>query len=270
MMEYPPCKHPYDGWFVDNVSLVDEGFLIADFIESSPPRRGTDLVVARATGQRYRQKFYDARTQTIVLWALKDDEFGNINGGAERNIDRLKRLFGGGLRQVELTRRVTLPFDRVSTRKAQVELVDALSGRREVLTQAGTYVQFAMDVRFADPFWYEPASVIEGADSSEPFLAWNPGTVASEKASLRIFGPAVNPTVTAEPAGTSFTLEREIQYGEFVDVDCFAFTAIDDAGVSVAGDLRREQVPLLQVFPGRNEITLSDGACTFKWEPAYL
>lgn len=272
MIEYPPCKHPYDGWFVNNVPLYKEGFLVANFVESSPPRRGSDLVAARRTGQRYRQKFYDARTQTILLWALKEDEFGNVAGGVERNIDRLKRLFGGGLRQVPLIRRISLPFGRVSTRTADVELVDALQGQRTVMTQTGTYVQFALDVRFADPFWYEPDNVITGAGEEDygTFIVWNPGTVASEKAVLRIYGPAVNPTVTAEPAGTTFVINRTLDVNEWVEVDCFDFTAVDQDGVSVAGDLGRSQIPILQVFPGRNEITLSDGTCDFSWRPAYL
>lgn len=272
MIEYPPCTHPYDGWFVDNVPLSQEGFLVANFIESSPPRRGTDLVAARRTGQRYRQKFYDARTQTILLWALKEDEFGNVEGGVEANIDRLKRLFGSGLRQVTLTRRISLPFSRVSTRTAQVELVDALQGQRTVMTLTGTYVQFALDVRFADPFWYEPLNIIEGAGADDygTFVVWNPGTVASEKAVLRIHGPAVNPTITAEPAGTTFTLDRTIPTNEWVEVDCFQFTAVDQTDTSVAGDLVRSQIPLLQVFAGRNEITISDGTCDFSWYPAFL
>jgi hypothetical protein len=270
--EYPPCEHPYDGWFVDGVPIYKAGFLVSNFVESSPPRRGTDLTVARRTGQKYRQKFYDARTQTILLWALKEDEFGNVAGGAERNVDRLKRLFGGGLRQVELVRRLSLPFGRVSTRAAQVELVDALQGQRTVMTQTGTYVQFALDVRFADPFWYEPENIIEdaGAEDYGTFIAWNPGTVASEKAILRIYGPAVNPSVSAEPAGTLFSIDRSIEDGDWIEVDCLAFTVVDQDGVSVAGDLNRSQIPLLQVFPGRNEITLSEGTCDFRWRPAFL
>lgn len=272
MIDRPPCEHPYDGWFVDGMPLDKQGFLVSAFVESSAPRRGTNLRVARRTGQLWRKKFYDQRTQTITLWALKEDEFGQVKGGSDRNLDRLKRVFGGGLKQVELTRRVSLPFGRVSTRTAQVELVDALQGQRTVITPDGVYVQFAIDLQFADPFWLEPENVLEGVgeDDYGTFVAWNPGTVASENVTLTVHGPAVNPTVTAEPAGTSFTLMRTVAYGESVTIDAKEFTAVTDQGVSVAGDLVRSQVPLITVFPGRNELTLSDGTCDFRWRPAYL
>ena len=268
MTDYPPCEHPYDGWFVDGVALDEAGFLVANFVDGAPPRRGADVTVARAPGQRYQKKYYDARTQTVILWALKEDEFGNVEGGAERNVDRLKRLFGGGLRQVELVRRLSLPFGRVSTRRAQVEFVDALEGQRTVLTQTGTYINFALEIRFADPFWREPTNIVEGAGGE--FVAFNPGTVTDSRAVVRIYGPAVEPQLTVEPAGTVTKLERTIAYGDFVEIDSGEFTAVDQDGTSVAGDLVREQVPLVQVAPGRNVVTLSDGTCDFAWEPAFL
>lgn len=268
MIERPPCEHPYDGWFVDGVALDDAGFLVANFVDGAPPRRGVDLTVARAAGQRFQQKFYDARTQTVILWALKEDEFGNVEGGAERNVDRLKRLFGGGLKQVELLRRLSLPFGRVSTRRATVEFIDALEGQRTVLTQAGTYVNFALEIRFANPFWHEPTNRVEGAGSD--FVVFNPGTVTSRNAVVRIHGPAVEPILTCEPAGTVTKLDRTIAYGDFVEIDSAAFTAVDQDGDSVAGDLVRQQVPIVEVAPGRNAVTLSDGTCDFSWEPAFL
>ena len=271
MTDYPPCEHPYDGWFVDGVPLDQAGFLVANFVDGAPQRRGTDLIVARAPGQRYQKKYYDARTQTVVLWALKSDEFGNVAGGVERNVDRLKRLFGGGLRQVELVRRLSLPFDRVSTRRATVEFVDALEGQRTVLTQTGTYVNFALEIRFADPFWYEPPNRLTGVgDDYGGFVVWNPGTVTDRNAIVRIYGPAVSPVLTCEPTGTVTQLDRTIAYGDWVEIDSRAFTAVDQDGVSVAGDLVRQQVPLVELAPGRNVVTLSDGTCDFTWEPAFL
>ena len=252
--------------------LDKEGFLVSAFVESSAPRRGSNLRVARRTGQQWRQKYYDTRVQTITLWARKEDEFGNVYGGSDRNLDRLKRVFGGGLKQVELTRRMSLPFNRVSTRTAQVELVDALQGQRTAITPGGVYVQFAIDLQFADPFWLEPENILEGVgqDDYGTFVVWNPGTVANENVTLTIYGPAVNPTVSAEPAGTVFSLDLTLAGGESVTVDAANFTAVDGTGASVAGDIVRSQVPLIQVFPGRNEVTLSDGTCDFRWRPAYL
>lgn len=267
MNEYPPCDHPYDGWFVDDVPLDSQGFLVASFVDAAPARRGENLTIARAPGARWRQKYYQQRRQQIVVWALKDDRFGNVLGGGERNVDRLKRLFGGGLKQVELTRRLTLPFERVSTRTALVELVDAMEGRRTALTQTGVYTQFALDLEFADPFWYEPVNVATVDGSA---VLWNPGTVTSRNPVVRIFGPAVEPTITWEPAGTTLTYDGTIDYGDWVEIDGQEFTAVTDAGVSVAGNLDRAQVELFEIAPGRNEVTLSDGTADISWRPAFL
>lgn len=271
MDRYPPCKHPYDGWFVDSTSLTRHGFLVADFVESTPPRRGTDVTAARRPGRLYQRKVYDPRVQSLVIWALKADEFGNVLGGAERNLDRLKLLFGGGLKQVELTRRMTLPFGRVSTRKADVELVEALDGRRTALTQTGTYVQFAVDLLFADPYWYEETnSVVDQPSDYGSFVIWNPGTVQHFDAIVRIYGPAVDPELVCETTGTRVKYDGTIAYGDYVELNSYDFTVVDDAGVSVAGNVERDQVYYVELAPGRNVLTLSDGTCDVSWRPAFL
>lgn len=270
MNEYPPCSHPYDGWFVNGVSLETEGFLLADFFETTPPRRGEDLIVARRPGLKVQPKVYGARIQTLTLWALKKDEFGNLPGDIA-NVDKLKRLFGGGLGTVELTRRMSLPFNRVSTRNATVELVSALEGRRTSLTQTGTYVQFSVDLLFADPFWFEAQNVLEQPPLDYgTFVLWNPGTVTHHNAVIRIHGPAVDPELVCEPAGTRVKLDLTLGSSEWVELDVDAFTALTETGASVAGLIERDQVFFTQFAPGRNELTLSDGTIDVRWKPAYL
>lgn len=268
MTDYPPCEHPYEGWFVNSVPLSRHGFLLSQFVESLPPRRGENVVIARRPGARHQQKYYASRVQTLVLWALKADEFGNLVGGSDRNVDRLKALLGGGVEQVELTRRIQLPFGRVSTRTAMVELVDVLEGQRTALTGTGTYVQFAVDLLFADPYWRESENVLEAQEGT--FVLWNPGTVKHRDVVIRIYGPAVDPEIAVEPSGTVVRYSGTIDYGDFVEIDSENYTAVDDAGVSVAGLIEREQEPFVEFTPERNEITLSDGTCDVRWRPAFL
>ena len=268
--DVPPCAHPYEGWSVNGVPIDQFGFLLADFVEGTPPRRGSDVIAARRPGVITVPKVYDARQQTLVLWALKEDPFGSVVGGAERNIDRLKRLFGGGITTVELTRTITLPFQRVSIRRATVELVDALAGRRTALTQEGTYVQFAVDLRFPDPFWYEPENVLAITDDPYGVTLWNPGTVTHHRMVIRVNGPAVNPEVVLEPAGTRVQIARTIGAGEFVELDVDTFAAVDETGTSVAGDIVRDQVFYAQIAPGRNTVLLSEGSGEIRWLPAFL
>lgn len=268
--DLPPCAHPYEGWSVNGTPIDQHGFLLADFIESTPPRRGEDVVAARRPGVLVQPKVYGARDQTLIVWALKEDPFGSLVGGSDRNVDRLKRLFGGGITTVELTRTITLPFQRVSIRKATVELIDALEGRREALTQEGTYVQFGIDLRFPDPFWYEPENVLPITDDQYGTTLWNVGTVTHHRMTIRIDGPAVEPELIIEPAGTRVQIDRTIGAGEFVLLDVDQFTAVDENGDSVAGDIIRDQVFFAQIAPGRNTVFLSEGTGEIRWEPAFL
>ena len=273
--DLPPCAHPYEGWFVNGTSLETAGFLLSQFVETAPRRRGDNAVAARRPGSVFLPKVYDDRVQSLVVWALKTDRFGNLVGGNLANIDRLKRLFGGGLQQVNLTRRIALPFNRVSTRTAVVELVAALDGRRTALAGAGVYASFAVDLRFADPFWYEPENEAlgQGADYGA-FVVWNPGTVVHQNARVRVYGPATNPevTVTNDEYGSlsRFRLALTIPGGEWVEVDSDAFTAVDQTGASVAGALERDGVFLVRIGPGRNTVEVSDGLVDLRWNPAFL
>jgi len=269
--DYPPCKQGFEGWFVDGVALSDRGFMLSEFIETMPGRRGSNIVVARRAGSRYQQKYYDSRVQTLVLWALKEDDLGNVVGGNDRNVDRLKSLFGGGLQSVTVTRRITLPNNRVSTRTASAELVSALAGTRTAITRRGVYTQFAVDLLFHDPFWREPENVLTNQDSTYgAAIVWNPGTVTSDDVRIKIYGPAVQPVIEFEPAGTTLEYDATIGAGEFIVIDGSNFTAVDQTGQSVAGDLVRQQVSLFEVVPGRNEVTVTDALFDVSWRPAFL
>lgn len=275
LADSPPCDHPYEGWFVDGVPLDKHGFLISQFTETTPPRRGEDYVIARQPGTLFAPKVYGPRRQALTLWARKEDEFGQVLNGHERNLDRLKTLFGGGLRQVELTRRLSLPFERVSTRRADVELVDALAGSRTALTSTGVYISFGVDLLFQNPFWYEPPNVLTG--QGDEFVVWNPGTVQHHNAIVRIHGPSVDPVITVTSTGSVVRYVGTIEAGDSVEIDSFSFTAVDQNGDSVAGNLDREQVFFVEVAPGRNLVTLTDNATPystatvdFSWEPAFL
>lgn len=271
MIDAPHCAKPYEGWFVDGVSIEKHGFLLSDFVETMPPRRGSDVTVARRPGVKYQPKVYGPRLQTLIVWALKEDEFGNVIGGHERNIDRLKRLFGGGVSTVDVTRRIQLPFNRVTSRLATVELVDALEGKRTALTQEGVYVQFSIDLLFQDPFWYEPENKLEQPDDDYgSFVLFNPGTVQHHNAIVRIYGPATDPEILMEPSGSRVKFDGSIGAGDWIELDSDALTAVDDSGTSVAGAIERDQVFFVVIEPGRNVATVTDGEVDFSWRPAFL
>jgi phage-related protein len=150
-----------------------------------------------------------------------------------------------------------------------VELVDAMEGQRTALTQTGVYIQFALTLQFADPFWYEPEN-IRAFNDQEDGVLFNPGTVASRNGIIRIDGPAEDPELSLEPAETRLQFNGSIPYGEFIEINSDEFTAIDQDGNSVAGSLERDQINLIEIFPGRNVVQLSDGTAEIRWRPAFL
>jgi hypothetical protein len=110
----------------------------------------------------------------------------------------------------------------------------------------------------------------QGAGYPNPFVVWNPGTVQHFDAKVRIYGPAVEPELTVTTTGSNVKVDMTISAGQWVEINSYTFTAVNQAAVSVAGSIVRDQVNFVELAPGRNEVLLSAGTCDFRWRPAYL
>lgn len=252
-------------WSVNGTALVDLAWKVEQLPDGPVGRRGDDVLVARRDGQVWRPKPYGARRLPIVMSVVDRDSYGRSSQDVYRaNVDQLKRLFHSA-QLLEVRRQSTLPDGRTLSRTIRGEAVDSF----EVDTPSGmSYGRLVVDLNCPDPFWYEPAKVKTGQSST--FVLFNPGTVQHRNAVVRIHGPATDPTVAAEPAGTEVTWTGSIGSGDWVELDSDAFTVVDQDGTSVAGTISRTVPSFVELAPGRNSLTLSSGTCDVSWKPAYL
>lgn len=253
-----------EGFWVDGQPLDNLAHNLRLLYDGAPGRRGANRKVARRPGTVHRSKPFDQRVQTFTMQVFGRDEYGR-GDGIDRNVDRLKQLwYANG--QIELTRRVLLPDGRHSTRTGFGEAVDDLVIER---ARGGVpYATFAVDVLMADPFWYEPDNVSEGQTGK--FAVYNPGTVRHHNAIVRLHGPSSAPTLTNATTGSQVVYAGTLGAGEWVELDSDRFTAVDQTGANVIGDVTRDGVWFVELAPGRNVLDVSDGTIDLTWRPAFL
>lgn len=252
-------------WFVDGFDLRTCASDITVIPDGEVPKRGEDLEVARRDGLVWQRKFYGARLMAVTMCVKDRDEFGRQSPAVYRaNVDGLKRAWHKPT-PVEIRRITELPEDRVLSRKLTGE---ALQGFAVETPQGFSFGTFTVELTCADPWWWEEPKTLTGKAGT--FRVYNPGTVQTSRIRVRLYGPAVDPTLTCEPAGTVTTWQGTLGAGEWIDVDADAYTVVDQGGTSAAGALARTSHELAAVAPGYNAVTLSDGTCDFVWEAGYL
>src|SRR5664280_2450986 len=85
---------------INGVSLIDRRWNIQYIPEGMPKKRGSNLTIPYADGEKWVKKNFEARSETLNMWVLPFDETGRIPQGKtareqlEENIDYLKGLFG--------------------------------------------------------------------------------------------------------------------------------------------------------------------------------
>lgn len=254
-----------DTWTVNGVALSQLAWNIEQLPDGPAPKRGRNIEVASRDGTVWQPKPYDQRRIQIAMWVVDRDDNGRKSQDVYRaNVDRLKRLWHSP-ELLTVVRTTTLTDGRVTVRTLLGEAVDSF----EVATPSGMYIgRFVVDLTCPDPFWYERETV--SSDQSGTFVLFDAGTVQTRRVTVRLHGPATDPTFTVEPAGTSFTWTGTIGTGGWVDVDAYRFTVVDQDGTSVAGALSRTCPAFTQIAPGRNVATLSSGTCDVTWQAAFL
>lgn len=252
-------------WSVDGVPLGSAAWCFQQIPDGAVPLRGEDAQVARRDGLAWRRKYYGGRLIPIVMGVRSEDEHGRRSAAVYRaNVDRLKRAWHKP-HPVEIRRVADLPDNRLMSRTIRGEVRAGF----DVETPSGLSVgTFTVEVFCADPFWYDEPQMLTGRSGT--FDLFNPGTVQHRNAVIRLHGPAADPTVTVEPSGSSFTLAGTIPPGGWVEVDSDRFTAVDNLDVSRAGWLTRTGPALVELAPGHNLLTLSDGTCDVSWQAVYL
>lgn len=264
-------------WEVDGVSLHTWAWAIETLNgrEGLPPRRGENAVVAYRRGEVWRPKVFGARELSLVMWVKGSDADGVIPGAGARaqfrqNLESLKSLFGVIERELVLTRRVqTLASLLVQTGKA--ECVGTLEPNMRGNTLAG----FVVDLLMADPFWY--GTQVVGSVPVAGATLTNAGTATVRKMVIRLNGPLTNPQLVNQNTSpiTAVSYVGTIAGGEWVDLDTDNYTARNQLGASVIGNVTHSgDRSWMKLLPGANAMLLNVSAGTgnaqITYSPAYL
>jgi hypothetical protein len=254
-----------EGWFVDGTPIHRFAYGLRVLPENAPGRRGSNLTIARRAGAQFRAKEFSERRQLFTMQLFDVDEFGRKGHEAlQFNLNQLKRIwYGDG--EVEVERRLRLPDGRSSSRFGRGEVVDAIDFD---IVQSANHGRFVVDLLMSNPFWYEPVNVAE--NKSGEFVVNNPGTVETRKVVVRFKGAATNPTLTNHTSGSEVTYGDAIAGGDFVELDSELFTAKDQDGLSVVGDVSRDSIFFVTLVPGINRLELTSGTCDVSFRPAFL
>ena len=255
---------PTERWQIGSLRLGEVGIAVEVISRGVVAMRGANPVVAQADGERWRPKPYGPRLLPLALIVSSRDEHGRRWAPVlESNLDRLHRELADGL--VTVRREGELPEGRMLVRTIEGEAVGGIEMDQAQGFAAG---RATVELLCPYPFWLEPERA--DVDMSGSWELINPGTVRHSRIRWRVHGPATDPTLTCEPAGTSTTWHGTVSSGQWVEIDAHAFTAVTQGGVQVPGQLTRTRPELAQLQPGRNLLTLSSGTCDVTWQAAYL
>lgn len=264
-------------WEVDGVSLHTWAWGIETLSgrEGLPPRRGNNAVVAYRRGEVWRPKVFGPRMQAVAMWVKGSDANGLIPVAGARaqfnqNLEALKAIFGVIERELVLTRRKQI-LASLLVQTGRGECV----GTMEPNMHGPTMGKFVVDLLMADPFWY--GEEIEETVPLAGATILNTATTAVRKMVIRFNGPLTNPQLVNQspdiPIAVSYV--GAIAGGEWVDLDTDNYTARNQLGASVIGNITHSgDRAWMALNPGANAMLLNasagSGDVDITYSPAYL
>lgn len=288
---------------VDGQSLYTLAFSVWTLAgrEQAPPIVGDNIAIPYRNNRIWTPKYFDQRTITLGMWVKGTDQDGNLPDGFatpmiaaraqfNENLRTLKRLFAPRDQQLSLSR--TLQFTTgLETHTALGDAYNPSSGgfsagggglgtdQWDLVPVTSWYGTFTIDVVMADPWWYG-TQIGVGVSWPTPTVITNVGDVLQDHPVITLAGPLTNPVVTNTlTPNVSVTYNGTIGAGHFVTVDCGAFTAFDDLGNSVTGNVTHAGSLFWMIIePGSNTFTLTDtvggspgsGFATVTFSPPYI
>jgi len=212
---------------------------------------------------------------SLAMWAKGSDADGVIPGAGARaqfrqNLESLKTMFGVIERELVLTRRIqTLASLLVQTGKGECV------GTIEPNMKGNTLGAFVVDLLMADPFWYG-APVVSAVPLAGATVT-NVGTTAARKMVIRLNGPLTNPQLVNQSSSpvTAVSYVGSITGGNWVDLDTNNYTARDQTGASVIGNVTHSgDRSWMLLLPGVNAMLLNatagTGNASLTYSPTYF
>jgi len=266
-------------WSFNSVSLNTLAWSVATEVSKGigvPAKRGSNLKVPYAYGERYRAKMFDPRVISLPM-AMRgvDKTTGLIPPGKTEkdqlfeNIDYLSGVF---TTRTQAALRRTWP-DGTTIREAQAEVISEL----DIPPTVPLLTKFVVDFYLADPFFYgltqkdEPTAI--GA-TPKTWTHTNPGTAPAVKMTITLTGPLSAPKLENLSNGVWLQYNGAIGAGESVVINTAAFTMTKGA-TNMISALRHQGSPLWMILErGSNSMKVTcdaapSGSVRMQYYPAY-
>lgn len=278
-------------WAIDGVSLHEQGWNVTTVGGSRydlPPRRGSNITVAKRPGQMHRDKPADSRTVELIMWVTGvDPTTGAATGDPvlrwNDSWDYLRRLVWRPTgSQVDLTRRWRLTVDGTPTvvaATAKAEIADSMAPTMTGRTRA----TFAMRMLLADPYFYgsEQTYTLNVGDT---VTVNNPGhdIAAMGYMDLDFYGPLTNPRLTNAAFNPDVYVQVNMTIPDGVmiraSVPDFTFRTIlgveTIAYINWTSAIKHSGARFwMGLYPGDNPLTLTGsggGHVTVRYRPPYI
>lgn len=254
-------------WAIDGVPLQTLAYNIASWggsRQAPGPMRGSDVIVPRATGQKWMAKTPDARTITLGMWVQGCNPDGSVpsNGSARslflENWNMLTELLWNPYREFVITKRIPKPgtFTHALDSSNYFEVsgkgqfVDGLQPQMNGHLSAA----FTVDIVMVDPFFYDdPITLSAGTHTIA-------GQARTEAITLSLPGGG-------RMTNSSLNVWVQNNYNATAALDVRKFKAT--AGASgVSGQIQHAGDPYWMVLDPGTQVLAGDGSLTY--QPRYF
>ena len=224
---------------------------VTDLFKAAEPR-GDNQVIPYSDGRRDVTRYFDQKIFTLGL-SIEEESIQEL----EAAIDNLKAVCGA--RSQQLFQAV---MEDRSIRQGYAKVRGNLNPNRISPTAA----RLALDFVFLDPFLRSNTlTTVTQTINSSPFTytLTNPGTAEERKSVIRFTGPLAYPQLTNLANNVWVGYNAVLTAGHYVDIDCGAWTAVDDASANVIGNiLHSGDSAFMALLAGANPMSVTDGTHT--------
>lgn len=236
--------------------------------------RGSNLVIPHAFGERRLPKVPDAYTLTLGMWVIGANPDGTIPTSPIskfwENWRALQGLLWRSNQEFELQKRFR---DNSGVIRSPIAMAEYFGGMEPTMNGQAR-ASFAVDLRLADPFFYE-------AQQSKVLAAGhqtvsNSGTAPTRNVVIRAVGSRGAFTVYNHTTQMGVSYNDAIGAGQTVNLDVRAFTAKRQDDLSMISSVTHTGGAIwMEMAPGDNDIELiatggGTGAVTFLHQNAWL
>jgi hypothetical protein len=242
----------YRGTALDTLGIVT---LVSDSLKM-PERRGENILIPFQEGRIHVEKEFEQRSMTLGLEVTED----SIQA-LETAMDVVKTLFGkrslGALAQT---------LEDLSVRTGQAEYTGDLNLSRI----SPVSVRMALDFMLPNPFFYSDTLTTDTQTinaSPKTYTVTNPGSADKVNPKIVLTGPLSSPEITNVTNGVKVKYNAVIASPRVVTIDIDAetgeFTALDDLGANVIGNLSHEgSAGYFVLDAGANSLSVTDATHT--------